>query len=88
MKPCMEPHEAAEWERLNMILPEKNRAAEPCEDCTIRFAVEMRLAGRCTGWPTVNLGGKPRSPRSPEERVEARRRTWRMSKARRRQAVA
>jgi hypothetical protein len=51
MKPCMEPHEAAEWERLNMILPEKNRAAEPCEDCTIRFAVEMRLAGRCTGWP-------------------------------------
>ena len=84
MKPCMDPPEAAEWQRLNDILPVSNRAADPCEDCTIRFAVEMRLVGRCDSWPTTPVGGRPWS-RSGDMTQERRREQWREAQWRRRQ---
>ena len=86
MKPCMDPAEAAEWQRLNDIQPLANRAADPCEDCTIRFAVEMRLVGRCDSWPYTPVGGRPWN-RTPDERVAARRAQWRAYKARQRERV-
>lgn len=81
MKPCMDPAEAAEWERANRLLPSSNRAADPCEDCTVRFAVEMKLAGRCDSWPTIPVGGRPWS-RTADERRQMARRRWRESKQR------
>ena len=79
----MDPPEAAEWERWNAILPPAHRAGDPCEDCTIRFAVEMRLAGRCDSWPTTPVGGRPWTP-STDERQEHRRAQWREAQQRRR----
>ena len=84
MKPCMDPPEAAEWQRLNDILPPVNRAADPCEDCTVRFAVQMRLVGRCDSWPYDRVGGRPWSP-SADDRQERRREQWRDAQFRRRQ---
>ena len=83
MKPCMDPAEAAEWAHWNATLPASQRAADPCEDCTVRFAVEMRLAGRCDSWPSTPVGGRPWN-RTPDERQSARRAQWRAYKARQR----
>ena len=83
MKPCMTPDEAAEWAHWNATLPPSQRAADPCEDCTVRFAVEMRLAGRCDGWPTTPVGGRPWTP-AADERQEHRRAQWREASQRKR----
>lgn len=79
----MDPGEWAEWSRLNDIQPRANRAESPCEDCTVRFAVQMRLAGRCDGWPTVPVGGRPVVP-VEDSGQERRRRQWREAQERRR----
>jgi len=82
MKPCMTTEDAAEWRQHNERLVARNmRALSPCEDCTVRFAVEMRLAGRCDGWPEDRPDGRPWS-RSADERQEMARRRWRESKQR------
>ena len=82
-RPCMDPAEAAEWERWNAILPPDRRASDPCEDCTVAFATEMRLAGRCNSWPTARARGAPRLT-SAGERQERRRSQWREAKQRER----
>lgn len=83
MKACMDASEWAEWQRLNLLQPTANRAASPCEDCTVRFAVEMRLARRCDGWPTVPVGGRPVEPVQDSGR-ERLRRQWREAQQRQR----
>lgn len=83
MKACMTPDEWAEWSRLNDIQPAANRATDPCEDCTVRFAVLMRLERRCDGWPTVPVGGRPIVP-VQDVGQDRRRRQWREAQERRR----
>ena len=83
MKPCMTPDEAAEWAHWNATLPPSQRAADPCEDCTVRFAVLMRLERRCDGWPTVPVGGRPVVP-VQDVGQERRRRQWREAQERQR----
>lgn len=84
---CMDGREFADWQETNALLPRSNRAADPCEDCTVRFAIEMRLAGRCDGWPYDRPPGRPWAL-SPDEAQRRRRESWRAYKARRREAVA
>lgn len=55
---CMDGREFADWQQTNELLPRGNRAVDPCEDCTIRFAIEMRLARRCDGWPYERERGR------------------------------
>jgi hypothetical protein len=81
---CMTAADAAEWKRLNDLLPSSNRAPSPCADCDIRFAVEMRLERRCDGWPEPETGGSPWK-RTAEERQQMARLRWRESKKRIRQ---
>ena len=62
----------------------------PCIDCNRAFAEAMRAEGHCDGWyPGEN--GEPLDPRlrwqgyaTEEERVAARRATWRRANATRR----
>jgi len=67
----MDAESAAGWERNNRLLPPSNRALSPCEDCTVRFAVEMRLAGRCDGWPEDRFDGRPWSRRGVDKSLAA-----------------
>lgn len=82
----MTPDEWAAWQAHNAGLAKVNRSETPCSDCTVRFAVLMRLEGRCDGWPVADDGGRPWS-RSPGERQALRRAQWRASKQRRREAA-
>lgn len=49
---CMDAGELAAWEATNERLSSANmRAARPCTDCLLGFALEMRAEGRCNGTP-------------------------------------
>lgn len=50
---CMDPDELAEWHRRNETAASYvgGRAATPCEDCLLAFALEMRAIKRCNGTP-------------------------------------
>lgn len=91
--PCMTVDEYAGWDAANAVLSQ--RAASPCEDCPLAFHVEMLAEGRCNGAPTVRTPGRPAPARdwvpqrgrryaTEEERVAARRESWRRANRRRR----
>ena len=77
---------------------------EPCRDCPVEFAREMAAVGRCVGRPGEGgkLMGRPRLSQSitmigrgrrpgyatEEERLAARRQSWRESARRRRERAA
>lgn len=85
---CMTPEEYALWTaRIHNVV-----AKVPCRDCPLWFAAEARAAGKCCREPRDVA--PPTSRRGPaptyvteEERTEARRRTWREAKARKRAAA-
>lgn len=84
MRPCMDADDWDDWEALNRrLLAADERAQSPCEDCTVRYAVEMRLLGRCDGWPADRPEGRPWK-RTADERRARLRASWRESKARQR----
>ena len=95
---CMTPRDAALWwdaQRTVMAAftrrtPAGPRKCSPCDDCNRAFAEAMRAEKRCDGWypgengeplePSLRARGYP----TEEERVAARRATWRRSNATRR----
>lgn len=98
MRPCMTADEARLWDAANRYMV--HRAASPCDDCPLAFAREMRALGCCDGVPGPKVGrpsmgavrrriGGPHANRYPteEERLAARRRSWREYKARKRVAA-
>jgi hypothetical protein len=46
----MDAEELARWQEMNGRAA-ANRAARPCADCPLGYAVEMRALGRCNGTP-------------------------------------
>lgn len=83
----MTPEDWAEWQAHNAALAKVNRSDTPCSDCTVRFAILMRLEGRCDGWPIADDGGRPWA-RTADERQRRDRERWRESKRRRRAGAA
>lgn len=47
---CLEPDAYTDWATFNARL--YKRAASPCVDCLLPFALEMRAIGRCNGHPS------------------------------------
>jgi hypothetical protein len=88
----MTPAEIAVWWRTNRsITAAADRDDSPCRDCSQLFANGMRLVGRCNG----SYPGEITAPEPPgrsrawayvteDERIEARRRSWRGSSRRQR----
>jgi hypothetical protein len=60
--PCMTEGEWSGWWDLNLLLHPRDRAADPCEDCTLIFAASQRAV--CDGTP---------GDLTPAERLERRR---------------
>ena len=97
---CMTPAEITAWWRTNRsITSAPDRDDSPCRDCSQLFANGMRIVGRCNGSYPGENGPEPEKGKrttwhptwaypSEEERVEARRASWRSSQARRRMATA
>jgi hypothetical protein len=94
----MTPQESAAWWQADaLIRGERHHAVSPCSDCSLRFAEGMRLVNRCDGHYPGEFGPAPISESrgwrysTEEERIEARRRSWRDQSRRRsllRQATA
>jgi hypothetical protein len=92
---CMTLEEFELWCAANARAGSQ-RAPSPCSDCPLSFAIEMRAEDRCNGEPGGEPGEptpvKPVQVRPPsrfptaqryatdEDRILARRRTWRDSK--------
>lgn len=81
------------WEADALIRGERHHAASPCDDCVRAFAEVKRAEQSCDGHYPGEVG--PEVPVSisrawryvtEEERIEARRRTWR-DQARRRSVL-
>ena len=90
---CMTPAEIDAWWRANRTIRNQERTAvSPCQDCSRIFADTMRMVGRCDGrYPGEITAPEDEDRRSrawaypsEEERLEARRASWRASQARRR----
>jgi len=96
---CMSEAELALWREGAVEAGRRMgyTAQRPCTDCPIWFATERRAEGCCNGTPGPRPGPTRRSPDVPlmgrgrpyateEERIAARRKTWRESKRRGRPA--
>lgn len=78
---CMDEWELAFWrEQAEYLRKSWNDGPinDPCQDCTVAFAAEMRLIGRCNGTPGV-LNGRPPATASERRRTANRlaARRWR-----------
>ena len=96
MRPeCMTDAELERWHEADSIYRRRaGTSVTPCFDCTAAFSDEMRSAGRCNGTPGLmkRIAVHPRAYRTEpyptaEERIAARRATWRDSKRRRVEAM-
>ena len=93
---CMTPAEIDAWWRANRTIRNQERTAvSPCQDCSHIFAETMRMVGRCDGTYPGERGPAPEPTpihswayATEEERIAARRATWRLSNSRRRAAMA
>ena len=65
-RPCMDDYEYNTWSFWNERTSSKDRAASPCEDCTLAFSEEMATLGLCDGTPTVVIKSKHRGTTSGE----------------------
>ena len=96
---CMMPRDAELWweaERTSAQAFKRRvlkgpRKVSPCDDCCREFAETMRAVDRCDGTypgeagePMPNDASRRRGYATEEERVAARRATWRRSNATRR----
>ena len=88
---CMTPQELEEWRRA--AANPRSPAQAPCVDCPIEFHLAEKAAGRCDrnrqpkgGAPRRSantwLGGRGKKYATDEERIAARRQSWRESSAR------
>lgn len=84
---CMTGHEWEAWAEARALTI--RGPMSPCGDCLPQFAHEMKRIGACSGVPGRRMlptFARPKVYATEAERIEARRRTWRESAARRRRA--
>lgn len=89
---CMTADELAAWRAMAVRV--RNGGERPCVDCPAAFAAAMRASGCCNGRPfrtgrprlsrDVQLQGRGRKYATEEERIAARRQSWRNASKRRR----
>jgi hypothetical protein len=81
---CMTPAELEGWRVADARYRKGPSTGNPCLDCPLAFAEEMRAVGCCNGRPGrySMLDPQPHRYDDALARIEARRRAWRMSKRR------